>query len=67
MSNDGWKIIAEAMRRRQEEEAWKVLDRVKKDEIADKQLKEMGKAAREGSDPAFPARTNYHRKRARKS
>lgn len=31
MSGDGWKLIAEAMRRRQEEEAWKVRQNMKDD------------------------------------
>jgi hypothetical protein len=58
MSDNGWKLIAEAMRRRQEEEAWKALDK-KHVNLDEPQIGHR--------DPAVPVRTNYHRKRTRKS
>jgi hypothetical protein len=69
MSGDGWKQVAEAMRRRQEEEAWKALDVKSKkwQASSDEVLQEQGRAAKSGTDPAFPTRTNYHRKRTRRS
>ena len=61
MSADGWKKIAEAMRRRQEEEAYRVRAEMEKFEIADEQLKEHGRAVKRGSDPEFPRRKRTRR------
>lgn len=58
MSNDGWKIIAEAMRRRQEEEAWALVGKKKHIPENNGQLDDK---------PELPVRTNMHRKRTRKS
>ena len=62
MTPDGWKKLAEAMRRREEEEAWRLHQRLTAEEIADQQLLEMGRGARKGSDPAYPARKRTRRR-----
>lgn len=61
MAADGWKKLEEAMRKRQEEAAWELRERLHHDEIADKQLKE--KSVRRAPDCALP---NPLRKRTRR-